>query len=64
MVSFKGNHHQQDMILQCVRWYVAYHLSYSDLDELIQERGYTVDHSSIQRWVVLYAPRRIPTKSQ
>jgi hypothetical protein len=24
VISFKGRHHQQDMILQCVRWYVAY----------------------------------------
>jgi transposase-like protein len=45
MISFKGRHHQQDMILQCVRWYVAYGLSYRDLEELMQERGYAVDHS-------------------
>ena len=57
MISFKGRHHQQDMILQCVRWYVAYSLSYRDLEELMQERGYVVDHSTIQRWVVHYAPR-------
>jgi transposase-like protein len=31
------------MILQCVRWYVAYSLSYRDLEELMQERGYNVD---------------------
>ena len=57
MISFKGRHHQQDMILQCVRWYVAYSLSYRDLEELMQARGYVVDHSTIQRWVVHYAPR-------
>ena len=57
MVSFKGRHHQQDIILQCVRWYVAYSLSYRDLEELMQERGYTVNHSTIGRWVVHYAPR-------
>lgn len=57
MISFKGRHHQQDIILPCVRWYVAYALSYRDLEELAQERGYTVDHSTIQRWVVHYAPR-------
>ena len=43
MISFKGRHHQQDIILQCVRWYVAYSLSYRDLEELMQERGYAVD---------------------
>ena len=56
MISFKGRHHQQDMILQCVRWYVAYSLSYRDLEELMQERSYVVDHSTIQRWIVHYAP--------
>jgi hypothetical protein len=48
MISFKGRHHQQEIILQCVRWYVAYSLSYRDLEELMQERGYAVDHSTIQ----------------
>ena len=57
MITFKGRHHQQGIILQCVRWYVAYSLSYRDLEELMQERGYAVDHSTIQRWVVHYAPR-------
>jgi transposase-like protein len=57
MISFKGRHHKQGIILQCVRWYVAYSLSYRDLEELMQERGYAVDHSSIHRWVVYFAPR-------
>lgn len=57
MISFKGHYHQQDMILQCARWYVAYSLSYRDLEELMQERGYEVDHPTIQRWVVYYASR-------
>ena len=57
MISFKGRHHQRDIILQCVRWYVAYSLSYRDLEELMQERGYALDHSTVQRWVIHYAPR-------
>lgn len=57
MISFKGRHHQEEIILQCVRWYVAYSLSYRDLEELMQERVYVVDHSTIQRWVVHFAPR-------
>jgi len=36
---------------------VAYSLSYRDLEELMHERGYNVDHSTVQRWVVHYAPR-------
>ena len=57
MISFKVRHHQQNIILQCVRWYVAYSLSYRDLEELMLERGYAVDHSTIHRWVIHYAPR-------
>lgn len=57
MIGFKGRHHKQDMIMQCVRRYVAYSLSYRDLAELMQERGDTVDHSTVQRWVAHYAPR-------
>ena len=33
-----------------MRWYVAYSLSYRDLEELMQERDYAVDHSTVQRW--------------
>jgi putative transposase len=36
---------------------VAYSLSYRHQGELMQERGYVVDHCTIQRWAVYYAPR-------
>jgi transposase-like protein len=57
MVSFKGAHFEKDMILTCVRWYVAYPLSYRQLEELMQERGVSVDHSTSNRWVLKYAPQ-------
>ncbi|MCP3675474.1 MAG: IS6 family transposase, partial [Gammaproteobacteria bacterium] len=44
------------MILQSVRWYLAYALSYRDIEEIMKERGFDVDHSTILRWVVYYAP--------
>ena len=44
------------MILTAVRWYLRYNLSYRDVEELIAERGIVVDHSTINRWVVKYAP--------
>lgn len=44
------------MIMQSVRWYLAYSLSYRDLEEIMAERGFQVDHSTINRWVVHYAP--------
>ena len=55
-ISFKGRHFQQDMILQSVRWYLAYALSYRDIEELMQEREFSVDHSTINRWVIHYSP--------
>ena len=46
------------MILQSVWWYLAYSLSYRDIEEIMKERGFEVDHSTIQRWVVHYAPQQ------
>jgi putative transposase len=56
MVSFKGAHFLKDIILTCVRWYVAYPLSYRQVEELMQERGVSVDHATINRWVLKYSP--------
>jgi transposase, IS6 family len=53
---FKGRHYQAEIIVLCVRWYLRYSLSYRDLEELMTERGLTVDHSTIARWVLAYAP--------
>jgi putative transposase len=57
MISFKGTHFEKDIILTCVRWYVAYPLSYRPLEELMQEHGVAVDHATINRWVLKYAPQ-------
>ena len=40
-----------------VRWYLAFSLSYRDVEELALERNLKVDHSTVQRWVVEYAPQ-------
>jgi putative transposase len=56
MVSFKGAHFVRDMILTCVRWYLAYPLSYRQVEELMEERGVSVDHATINRWVLKYRP--------
>jgi transposase-like protein len=45
-----------DVILVCIRWYVAYPLSYRHLEEMMQERGVSVDHWSINRWGVRFLP--------
>lgn len=39
------------------RWYLAYAVSYRDIEELMAERGVTVDHSTVNRWVIEYAPQ-------
>ena len=56
-VSFKGAHFPKDIILMGVRWSVAYPLSYRHIEELMEERGVEVDHSTIQRWVIKYSPQ-------
>ena len=57
MINFKGRHFEKEMILQSVRWYLAYALSYRDIEELMAERGFSVDHSTINRWVIHYSPQ-------
>lgn len=44
------------MILLCVRWYLAYNLSLRNLEEMMAERGISVDHSTMHRWVIRYSP--------
>jgi len=53
---FKWRHFLPEIILLNVRWYCRYALSYRDLEELMQERGVAVDYSTINRWVLKYAP--------
>ena len=43
-------------ILVTVRWYIAYSLSLRDLEEMTLERGISVDHSTIHRWVIKLVP--------
>lgn len=54
---FKGGHFDSSIILLCLRWYLAYNLSLRDLKEMLAERGISVDHSTIHRWVVHFAPK-------
>ena len=44
------------IILVSIRWYAAYPLSYRHLEEMMQERGVFVDHSSISRWAIRFLP--------
>ncbi|MDQ2823115.1 MAG: IS6 family transposase [Pseudomonadota bacterium] len=56
MLHFKGMRFPIDVILVCIRWYAAYPLSYRHLEEIMEERGVSVDHSSINRWAIRFLP--------
>jgi transposase, IS6 family len=56
MSDFKGRHFEGEIVLWAVRWYCRYGVSYRDLEQMMGERGVSVDHSTIYRWVQKYAP--------
>ena len=56
MLDTKRMRFPLDIILICIRWYAAYPLSYRHLEEMMQERGVVVDHSSISRWAIRFLP--------
>src|SRR4028119_1992398 len=53
---FKWRRFLPELILLNVRWYCRYSVSYRNLEEMMQERGVELDHSTINRWVLKYAP--------
>src|SRR3954452_24243250 len=55
--DFKGRHYEATLILQAVSWYLRYPLSYRDIEELFLEWDLGVDHSTLNRWVLAYAPQ-------
>ena len=52
----KRLHYPLDVMLMCVRWYVAYGLSVRNLEEMMAERGIQVDHSNVHRWAMKLLP--------
>ena len=53
---FEGRHFDRDVIILCVRWYLRFKLSLRDLVEMMAERGLSMAHTTIMRWVQRYAP--------
>lgn len=53
---FKWKHYQPDIILLTARWYLRYNLSFRDLVEMMEERGLSIAHTTIMRWVHQYGP--------
>ena len=53
---FKGRHFDREIIILCVRWYLRFKLSFRDLVEMIAERGISLAHTTIMRWIARYVP--------
>ena len=52
----KRLHYPLEVMLTCVRWYVAYPLSFRHIEELMAERGVVVDHATVHRWSLKILP--------
>src|SRR5258708_16229147 len=53
---FEGRHFDREVIILCVRWYLRFKLSLRDLVEVMAERGLSMAHTTIMRWLPRYAP--------
>ena len=53
---FAGRHFDHEVIILCVRWYLRFKLSLRDLVEMMAERGLSLAHTTIMRWVQRYTP--------
>ena len=51
---FKGRHFNQDIITVAVGYYFRFNLSYRDVVEIMADRGVSVHHTTIMRWVHHY----------
>jgi transposase, IS6 family len=54
--AFAGFRFPPEVITVAVRWYLRYGLSYRDIEELLAERGISVDHVTVYRWVQRFTP--------
>lgn len=53
---FRKRQFAADVIVTCVRWYLRFSLSLRDVEELMAERGVSVDYRTVWRWTQRYAP--------
>lgn len=53
---FKGRHFDQEVVTLWVRWHLCFKLSFRDLVAMMGERGITIAHTNILRWVQHYTP--------
>ena len=53
---FEGRHFDREIIVLCVRWYLRFKRSFRDLVEMMTERGLSMAHTTVMRWVHRYVP--------
>src|SRR6202521_494825 len=53
---FKGRHFDRQIIILCVSWYTSFKLSLRDLVIIMADRGISVNHTTILRWVQPFLP--------
>ena len=53
-MDFRGRQFPKEVIIMSVRWYLAFALSYRNIEEIIKDWNIGLDHSSVQRWVAEY----------
>jgi transposase-like protein len=56
---FAGFRFPREVIAVAVRWYLQYGLSCRDVEGRLAERGVTVDHVTVFRWVQRFTPEFI-----
>src|SRR4028119_2438909 len=54
--AFRGFRFPAEVILWAVRWYLQFPVSYRDLERMLADRGVSVDHTTLFRWIQAYAP--------
>ena len=57
-LNFSGRHYPSDIMMMALRYYLAYKLSFREIEEIFAERNIHFDHSTLNRWVIKYAPQR------
>jgi transposase-like protein len=53
---FQGRQFTAAVILWAVRWYLQFPISYRELERMLADRGVSVDHTTLFRWIQAYAP--------
>ena|SRR5690349_6163618 len=52
---FKGRQFTAEVILWAACWYLQFPITYRDLELMLRNRGVSVDHTTVDRWIQAYA---------